>query len=143
MSVAPVSRGFWHGSTIPDVSGEALGRGLLRVDAAYCAATGLILIAAVAPLSEILAAPQALLVLGGVAAVAWALVLRQLARRARWRAPVAVVASANLLATAAIAALALATPRLAGQLLLAAVAVEVAAFAAGQAVALRRGPQSH
>jgi len=120
------------------VTGETLGRRLLRLDAAYCAAAGLIAVATFAPLSELLAAPQALLVVAGVAAILWALFLHRLARRTAWRTPVAVVAAANLLAAGAIAALAFATPQLAGRLLLAAVAVEVAAFAAGQLAALRR-----
>jgi hypothetical protein len=119
------------------VSGETLGRRLLRLDAAYCAAAGLIAVAAFAPLAELLAAPRALLVVAGVGALGWALLLRRLASRTEWRAPVA-VAAANLLAAGAIAALAFATPELAGQLLLAAVAIEVAAFAAGQLAALRR-----
>ena len=118
--------------------GETLGRRLLSLDAAYCAAAGLIAAVAFAPLSELLAAPRALLVVAGAAALAWALLLHRLARREDWRAPVAVVATVNLLAAAAIAALAFATPQLAGQLLLAAVAIEVAAFAAGQLAALRR-----
>lgn len=120
------------------MTGEALGRRLLRLDAAYCAAAGLITVAAFGPLSSLLAAPQALLVVAGVAALAWAVVLRHLARRTHWRSPVAVVAAANLLAAGAIAALAFATPELAGQLLLAAVAIEVTALAAGQIAALGR-----
>ena len=120
------------------VRGETLGRRLLRLDAAYCAVAGLVATAAFAPLAELLAAPEAVLVLAGVAAVAWALVLRQLAKHPDWRMPVAAVAAANVLAAGAIGALAFATPRLAGQLLLGAVAVEVAAFAAGQIAALRR-----
>jgi hypothetical protein len=120
------------------VTGETLGRRLLRLDAAYCAAAGLTAVTAFAPLSELLAAPQALLVVAGAVAVAWAVLLHRLARRTHWRAPVAVVAAANLLAAGAIAALAFATPLLAGRLLLAAVAIEVAAFAAGQLTALRR-----
>jgi hypothetical protein len=120
------------------VTGEMLGRRLLRLDAAYCAVAGLIAAVAFAPLSELIAAPQALLVVAGLAALAWAVFLRHLARRTHWRTPVAVAAAANLLAAGAIAGLAFATPQLAGQLLLGAVAVEVAAFAAGQLAALRR-----
>jgi len=120
------------------VTGETLGRRLLRLDAAYCAGAGLIAVAAFAPLAELLAAPRALLAAAGLAALAWAFLLHRLARRLHWRAPVAVVATVNLLAAGAIAALAFAPPGLAGRLLLAAVAVEVAAFAAGQLAALRR-----
>ena len=120
------------------MTSELLGRRLLLLDAVYCAAAGALAIVAFGPLAELLAAPEHLLVAAGAAAIAWALVLRHLARRSQWRAPVAAVAAANLAAAVAIAALAFATPRLAGQLVLAAVAVEVAAFAAGQLRALRR-----
>jgi hypothetical protein len=120
------------------MTGETLGRRLLQLDAAYCAAAGLIAIVAFAPLADLLAAPEALLVGAGVATLVWALIVHRLARLADWRAPVAAVAAANLAGAGAIAALALGTPRLAGQLLLAAVAVEVAAFAGTQFVALRR-----
>jgi hypothetical protein len=49
-----------------------------------------------------------------------------------------VVAAANVVGAAAIAAVAAFAPALAGRLLLVAVAAEVSAFAAGQLVALRR-----
>ncbi|MGH3111617.1 MAG: hypothetical protein ACRDQT_11960 [Gaiellaceae bacterium] len=120
------------------MTGETLGRRLLRLDAAYCTAAGVIAVAAFAPLSNLLAAPQTLLVVAGVAALVWALFLHKLAHRTAWRTPVAVVAAANLLAAGAIAALAFATPQLAGRLMLGAVAAEVAGFAAGQLAALRR-----
>jgi hypothetical protein len=120
------------------MTGETLGRRLLQLDAAYCAAAGLIAIVAFAPLAELLAAPEALLVAAGIATLAWALVVRHLAQAARWRGPLTAVAAANIAAAGALGALALATPRLAGQLLLAAVAVEVGGFAAGQLVALGR-----
>lgn len=118
------------------MTGETLGRRLLRLDAAYCAVAGLIVVATFAPLSELLAAPEALLIVAGMAAIVWALFLDRLALGTTWRAPVAVVAAANVLAAGA--ALAFAAPQVAGRLLLAAVALEVAAFAAGQLAALRR-----
>jgi hypothetical protein len=120
------------------MSGETLGRRLLVLDAGYCAAAGLIAIVAFAPLAELLAAPEALLLAAGIATLVWALLVHRLARATRWRRPLAGVAAANFVAAGALAALALATPRLAAQLLLAAVAIEVAAFAAGQLAALRR-----
>jgi hypothetical protein len=120
------------------VTGETLGRRSLALDAAYCAVAGLIAIVAFAPLAELLAAPEALLVAAGVATLGWALVVHRLGRLADWRRPVAAVAGANVLAAVAIAALALAAPRLAAQLLLAAVALEIAAFATSQVIALRR-----
>ena len=92
------------------MSGEALGRRLLRLDAVYCAGAGLILVALFMPL----------------------------ARLPAWRATVARIAAANAVAALALVALAALSPALAARLLLAAVAVEVAAFAGGQVAALRR-----
>jgi hypothetical protein len=120
------------------MAGETLGRRLLTLDAVYCAAAGVIAIVAFVPLAELLEAPEPLLVAAGGATIVWALLVRRLARVAAWQRPVAAVAAANVLGAAALGALAFVTPRLAGQLLLAAVAIEVAAFAAGQLVALRR-----
>ena len=120
------------------MSGELLGRRLLRLDAVYCAAAGLIAVAFVAPVAGLLQVPRAALALAGAAAVVWALVLVGLARSRAWRASVAVVAAANGLAAAGLAALAFVSPATAALVLLAAVAAEVAAFAVGQVVALRR-----
>jgi multisubunit Na+/H+ antiporter MnhF subunit len=120
------------------VTGETLGRRSLALDAVYCAVAGLIAIVAFDPLAELLGAPEALLVAAGFATIVWALLVHRLARAADWRRPVVAVAAANVVAALGLAALALVTPRLAGQLLLAAVAIEVAAFAASQLVALRR-----
>ena len=120
------------------MSGEALGRRLLRLDALYCAGAGLIALILFAPLAELFDVPAALLVATGIATLAWATLLYRLARRVEWRAPVTVVAVANVAAALAIAVLAVVGRTTAARLLLAAVAIEVCAFAAGQAAALRR-----
>ena len=122
------------------MTGEALGRRLLRLDALYCAGAGLIALLLVAPLAELFGIPPALLVGAGVATLAWAAVLNRIAQRIDWRRPVAIVAAANVGAALAIAALALVAPAAAARVLLAAVAVEVAAFGVGQIAALRRAP---
>jgi hypothetical protein len=118
--------------------GEVLGRRLLRLDAIYCAGAGLIALALFAPLARLLETPRAIPLAAGTATLVWAAVLLRLARRAEWRAPVATVAAANAGAALAIAVLAVFAPGAAARVLLTAVAVEVAAFAAGQVVALRR-----
>jgi hypothetical protein len=120
------------------VSGEALGRRLLLLDAAYCLGAGALAIVLADPLARLFAAPATLLVALGAATAAWAACVAMLARRGEWRRSVATVAVANALGALAIAALALVAPALAARLLLAAIAVEVAAFAAAQLVALRR-----
>ena len=110
----------------------------LRVDAFYCAAAGLILVLLSMPLASLLHTRPLLLVAAGLAGIAWAAYLEQLARAAAWRRPVAIVAGGNLLAAAGLAGLALLAPTLAGGLLLAAVALEVAGIGAAQIAALRR-----
>jgi hypothetical protein len=120
------------------VSGEALARRLLRLDAAYCAAAGLILVALFLPLSRLFHVPAAIPLAAGLATVGWALVVRRLARVPAWRATVARIAAANAFAALALVALAALSPGLVSRLLLAAVAIEVAAFAGGQVAALSR-----
>jgi hypothetical protein len=114
------------------------GRRLLRLDAAYCAVAGAIALLLASPLASLLHVGAYLLAVAGLGAIVWAAVLLRLAARAEWPRAVALVAAANLGAAAGIAALAALTPELAGRLLLAAVAVEVAAFGAAQVAAIRR-----
>ncbi|HEY3182184.1 MAG TPA: hypothetical protein VGJ77_05055 [Gaiellaceae bacterium] len=120
------------------MTGEQLGRRLLRFDALYCAGAGLISAALCVPVARLFHVPVAVPVAAGAATLVWAVVLARLARSASWRGAVARVAAANVVAAAALAALAVAAPVLAGQLLLAAVALEVGGFGAGQFRALRR-----
>jgi hypothetical protein len=120
------------------VSGELLGRRLLRLDAVYCAGAGAIVAGAAGPLSRLFNVPALLLVALGIWTIAWAVLVGRLARLPTWRTTVARIAVANAAAAAAIAVLAALSPELAARLLLAAVALEVGGFAAGQAVALRR-----
>jgi hypothetical protein len=120
------------------VSGEALGRRLLRLDAVYCAGAGAIAIALFGPLARLLETPRAVPVLAGLVTVCWAALVLRLSARRDWRLPVAGVAAANVVAAAAIAVLAALAPATAARVLLAAVALEVGAFAVGQAAALRR-----
>ena len=120
------------------MSGETLGRRLLRLDAVYCAGAGLIAVALFAPLAQLFDTPRLVPAAAGVATVVWAELLRRFARLPAWRQPVSLVAAANVLAAAGLAGLAVVAPSTAARILLAAVAVEVAAFAAGQVTALRR-----
>ena len=100
----------------------------------------MIALALLGPLSRLLRVPEAALAAVGALTLAWAYVVVRLARRVDWRRPVAAVAAANVGAAGAIAAVAAISPTLGARLLLGAVAVEVAAFAAAQGVALRRRP---
>jgi multisubunit Na+/H+ antiporter MnhF subunit len=120
------------------VTREQLGRRLLRFDALYCAGAGAITVALCAPFARLFHIPVAVPAAAGAATLVWALALARLARGDSWRGAVAGVAGANVVAAAALAVLAVVAPVLAGQLLLAAVALEVGGFGAGQFLALRR-----
>jgi hypothetical protein len=114
------------------VSTEARARTWLRLDGAYCAGGGVLALVLARPLGELAHAPAEVFAAVGVGAIAWALVLTWLARQPEWRQPLRLVAAANVAASAAIAVVAFVTPALAARLLFAAVALEVAAFAAVQ-----------
>jgi hypothetical protein len=111
---------------------ERRARTWLRLDAAYCAGAGVLALALARPLSSLLHVPAAALVAIGLATVVWAALLAALARLAEWRQPLRLVAAANAVASVAVGLVAAFTPTDAGRLLLAAVAVEVAAFAGVQ-----------
>ena len=111
----------------------------LRLDAAYCAAAGVIAVAVASPLGRLFHLPRLAVVAIGVAALVWAWLLARLARRDELRQPVAVVAAANAAASAALLVLSAIAAGIGARLLLAAVAAEVAAFAASQTVIVRRG----
>jgi hypothetical protein len=120
------------------MSRERVGRRLLRFDAVYCLGAGAIAVALCVPLARLYDTPFWIPAAAGAATVAWALLLRTYAARPDWRRVVGAVASANVVAAAALAGLALVAPGLAGRILLVAVALEVAAFGAGQFLTLRR-----
>lgn len=120
------------------MSPELLARRWLRLDALYCGAAGVIALGACIPLARLFHVPTAAIAAAGAATVVWAWLLARLAQRREWRHPLAVVAAANAGAAATVAALAAVAPALAARLLLAAVCVEVATFAAVQLRTLRR-----
>jgi predicted permease len=116
---------------------ELVARRWLRLDAFYCALAGVLALALCVPLARLFEIPFALVAGIGIATTFWAWVLTRLARRERWRQPLQLVAATNAAASAGVAVLAALTPAAAPRLLLIAVAVEVAAFAAVQLRVLR------
>ena len=104
----------------------------LRLDAVYCGGAAVIAIALAEPLARLLHVSAPVVAAAGAATAAWALLLVALARRSDLRQPLQVVAAANAAASIAVALLAAVEPVRAARLLLVAVAVEVAAFAAVQ-----------
>jgi hypothetical protein len=107
------------------------------LDAVYCGAAGVLAVVLAAPLGKLFEIPTAVLWVAGVATVGWALLLAVLARREQWWSPLLLVGAANTLAAAAIAVSALVVAAPGARLLLVAVAVEVAGFAAVQFGLLR------
>lgn len=115
-----------------------MGRLALTADAAYCAlAAGCLLIFA-QPLSAELGLPRAAVVLAALGTAAWAAMLRFVAGHRPLRPWLIRVLGANLVAVGLLVALAAARPLDALSVLLIAVALEITAFAAVQASALRR-----
>ena len=111
----------------------------LRLDAGYCALAGVLTIVLAAPLSHLFHAPSDVVAGLGVATLVWALLLVVVSRAERLERSVALVAGANGVVSAGLAALAAIAPALAARLLLLAVAIEVGAFAAVQARVARGG----
>ena len=118
------------------------GTASLRLDAAYCGLVAVSLAVFAVPLAEALAVPASAVLACAAATALWALAQHRAARGRRLRRWLRGVLVANTVAAGLITALAIARPWDVVSLLLAAVALEVAAFAVSQAVALRRPPHA-
>ena len=121
---------------MPDPAHAA--RRSLRADAAYCAGAGLIALALSGPLARWFHIDPLVVAGLGAATLVWAWLLTRLARRIGWREPLRLVAAVNALATIALGVVAALAPGAGSRLLLAAVALEVAAFAVVQLATLLR-----
>lgn len=124
--------------SFPGMQRRQLGRLSLRLDAAYCGLAALLLLVFAGPAATRLGVPAWVILVAAVGTAGWAVVLRHLADRTRLRPWLIVVLTANVVAAGLIAILAATRPYDVFTVLLAAVAVEVAAFAASQAAALRQ-----
>jgi hypothetical protein len=124
--------------TVAGMDTYRVGRVSLRLDAAYCALAAALVLAFAGPLAGLFAVPVWVVVAVAAGTAGWAGALWHAAGRAEVRPWLAGVLAANVAAAGVIAALAVSRPHDAFALLLAAVSVEVAAFAVSQAVALRR-----
>ena len=107
-------------------------RRTLLLDAAYCAAAGILALALAAPFGRLFHVPAALRAVIGAVTIVWAALLAVVARREGWRLPTAMVAAANAVAALGVGALAYLAPGTGARALLPAVAAEVAGFAALQ-----------
>jgi hypothetical protein len=111
----------------------------LRLDAAYCAGAAVLLAVFATPAAPLLGVPAAATLAVSVGVAVWAAALLVAQRSRRLRLWLAFVGAANVVAAAAIGTLAAVRPAPGWvTLLLAAVAIEVGAFAVSQAVLLRR-----
>ena len=124
--------------TVGSVNGRRLGILSLRADAVYCLIAGVAVCVLAGPLGSAAGVPASALVVASAATIVWAIGL-WVGSRPQWVRPaLRTVMFANLGAATAAALLSLTMPSLAISLLLGAVAVEIAAFAVSQGVALRR-----
>jgi hypothetical protein len=114
---------------------------LVRLDAAYCAGAGLLVVLLAAPLHGTFGVSSAVMRAVGVASIAWAGVIGVLDRRAERRRVLALLAAANGLGAALLGAGTALAAAVTAQVLLALTAVEVGGFAAAQLVSLRREPR--
>jgi hypothetical protein len=110
----------------------------LRLDAAYCAGAGVIVLTLSVPLGRLFHIPSWLAAAIGCATLVWAFLLTRIASRGDWRQSIRLVARANAAASLGLLALGVAAPSAVASLLLVAVAIEVGAFAVVQTRTLNR-----
>lgn len=122
------------------IDGRALGTWSLRIDAIYCTLLGGAVAVSASSIAGTVAIPQPLIAGAGVAVVLWAgLVLGMLAKL-RLRTALRTVMGVNVLAAMLVAICAVAAATLLTVVAVLAIAVDIALFAASQAVALRTLP---
>lgn len=116
---------------------ETLGRRSLVLDAAYCALAGSIAVGRRRPLGAAFGVSPVLVGAAGGVTVAWSGLVASVLGGPQWRNPVRAVATANTLAAAGLLVAAARHRRPRARVLLGAVGIEVAGFAASQVFALR------
>lgn len=119
------------------ITGEQIGRWSLRVDSAYCAVLGGAVLATAPAVASVLALPAVVISGVGIAVLLWAVVVLGLLSRLRLRAALRLVMTVNVVAAAGVAAVSATAATGLVVLAVLAIAVDVALFAASQAVALR------
>ncbi|WP_156520520.1 hypothetical protein [Rhodococcus sp. EPR-157] len=109
----------------------------LRLDAAYCAATAILVAMFATLLADALGTSPVVLLVVALLVGVWAAILRFGSTRFALRPMLWTVMSANVVGAVAIGLLALVVPNAALSILIAAISLEVAAFACSQALSLR------
>ncbi|GAA1607812.1 hypothetical protein GCM10009804_74700 [Kribbella hippodromi] len=113
------------------------GERTLRLDVLYCAVAAVGLVGFAGPLAELAGVPAMAVGVAGGGVLAWSGLLAYLTAKAPRRQALRVVLVVNLVATVGIAVAAVTSQQVVLTVLLAAVAVEVGAFALTQALALK------
>ncbi|MFF2495749.1 hypothetical protein [Agromyces sp. NPDC058064] len=126
------------------IDGGALGAWSLRLDAIYCVLLGAAVALGAGPIAEAVGIPGVLVSTAGLMVVLWAGLVLWMLAKLRIRTALRVVMRANVLAALLVALCAVAAGTLLVVVAVLSVAVDVAAFAVSQALALRTlpGPQS-
>lgn len=118
--------------------GERIGVWSLRLDALYCAIVGVAVALWAQPLSVLMELPPGVLVVAGCAVVAWAGLVAWMVTRVKLRVALRLVMVVNIFAAMLVAAISSVAASTLVVLAILAIALDVALFAASQAVALRR-----
>ncbi|REJ04667.1 hypothetical protein DY023_14655 [Microbacterium bovistercoris] len=122
------------------IDGRALGTWSLRLDAIYCALLGGAVALSASSIALVVAIPQPLIVAAGVAVVLWAGLVLWMLARLRICTALRTVMGVNMLAALLVALCAIAAGTLLAVVAVFAVAIDIAIFAASQALALRTLP---
>lgn len=122
------------------IDGEKLGLWSLRLDAAYCTALGAAVVLFAGRIAEGITLPPLLIAAVGVAVVVWAGGIVCMLARLPLRSALRLVMVANAFAALAVGVVSATAATVLIVLAVVAVAIDVALFAASQAVALRALP---
>ncbi len=122
------------------IDGRRLGLWSLRLDAVYCALLGAAVALGASPIAEVVAIPQPVIAATGIAVVLWAGLVLWLLVKLRIRTALRMVMGVNIPAALLVALCAAVAGTLLAVVAVLAVAVDIAIFAASQALALRSLP---
>ena len=128
------------GSIMRRIDGEKVGRWSLRLDAAYCAVLGTVVALFAGRMAESVALPALLIATAGVAVVVWAGGIVWMLTRLPLRSALRLVMIANVLAAVAVGFASASAATLLIVLAIVTVAIDIALFAASQAIALNAIP---
>ncbi|MGY4642496.1 hypothetical protein [Cellulomonas sp. URHB0016] len=120
------------------MTGRGLGLLSLRMDALYCAVLGAVLVVAARSVAPVVSLPAPVVGAVGGAVVIWGAAVAWMAASVSLRAALRVVTVANLVAAAGITAFSITAAGVLVLLSVLAIALDVAAFGASQALALNR-----